>query len=246
MKKVIGIVSEGPTDHMVIKAAIDRITGEDNRYLSLQPEPDMMGRFGNGWKGVWRWCKETTSINMLMQEVQPVIDAIVIQMDGDVIRKEKEAHCLCKSTICEYKGRVFPLYCEKVKGEKCPVKLPCESHENGIKGRMNHGMSILTEAIGEVDMSHIMIVIPCDSTDTWVVAAYDDVDDVEVLTDPWKNIIAKRKLYHGVRVRDKKNTYTYKNFSEKVVDQWSKVTQKCITAMFFEQEVKRVLMGETL
>lgn len=71
MKKVIGIVSEGPTDYMVIKAAIDRITGEENRYLSLQPEPDMMGRYGNGWKGVWRWCKETPSINMLMQEVHP-------------------------------------------------------------------------------------------------------------------------------------------------------------------------------
>lgn len=55
-------VSEGPTDHMVLKAVIDRITGEENRYLSLQPKPDMMGRFGNGWKGVWRWCKETDSI----------------------------------------------------------------------------------------------------------------------------------------------------------------------------------------
>ena len=65
MKKVIGIVSEGPTDHMVLKAAIDRITGEENRYLSLQPEPDMMGRFGNGWKGVWRWCKETGRLSSL-------------------------------------------------------------------------------------------------------------------------------------------------------------------------------------
>ena len=147
MKKVIGIVSEGPTDHMVLKAAIDRITGEENRYLSLQPEPDMMGRFGNGWKGVWRWCKETASINMLMQEVQPAIDAIVIQMDGDVIRKEKEVHCLCKSTACEDKGKVFHLYCEKVKDEKCPVELPCESHENGIKGRVDHGMSIRIEGV---------------------------------------------------------------------------------------------------
>lgn len=72
MKKVIGIVSEGPTDHMVLKAAIDRITGEENRYLSLQPEPDM---------------------------------------------------------------------------------------------------------------THISIVIPCDSTDAWVVAVYDDIDDVESLVD---------------------------------------------------------------
>ena len=66
MSKVIGIVSEGPTDYLVLKAAIDTITGESNRYLSLQPERDMTGRFGNGWKGVWRWCKETESVNVLM------------------------------------------------------------------------------------------------------------------------------------------------------------------------------------
>ena len=52
MKKVIGIVSEGPTDYLVLKAVIDKITGEENRYLSLQPEPDMLGRYGNGWKGL--------------------------------------------------------------------------------------------------------------------------------------------------------------------------------------------------
>ena len=245
MKKVIGIVSEGPTDHMVLRAAIDRITGEENRYLSLQPEPDMMGRYGNGWKGVWRWCKETDSVNMLMQEVQPGIDAIVIQMDGDVIRKEKESHCLCGSTVCEDKGKVFPLYCEKAKDEKCPVELPCESHENGIRGRVNQGVSILTMAIGKADMTHISIVIPCDSTDAWVVAAYDDINDVESLVDPWKNVIAKKKYYHGIRVRDKKNTTTYKNFSDKVVDQWSTVTEKCSTAMLFEQEIKRILMNDS-
>ena len=33
MKKVIGIVSEGPTDYLVLKAVIDKITGEENRYL---------------------------------------------------------------------------------------------------------------------------------------------------------------------------------------------------------------------
>ena len=30
MKKVIGIVSEGPTDYLVLKAVIDKITGEEN------------------------------------------------------------------------------------------------------------------------------------------------------------------------------------------------------------------------
>ena len=92
MKKVIGIVSEGPTDYLVLKAVIDKITGEENRYLALQPESDMLGRYGNGWKGVWRWCKETESVGMLMREIQPNIDAIVIQMDGDVVRKEQDRH----------------------------------------------------------------------------------------------------------------------------------------------------------
>jgi len=77
------------------------------------------------------------------------------------------------------------------------------------------------------------------------VAAYDDIDDVESLVDPWKNIIAKKKHYHGIRVRDKKNTYTYKSFSEKIVDQWSAVKEKCSTAMLFEQEVKRILMDDS-
>ncbi len=122
MSKVIGIVSEGPTDYLVLKAVIDKITDETNRYLSLQPERDMLGRFGNGWKGVWRWCEETEEINTLMKAVQPQIDAIVIQMDGDVIREEKEIHCLCDSTACKYKGTVFPLYCDK-HGTDCPVNV---------------------------------------------------------------------------------------------------------------------------
>lgn len=46
MSKVIGIASEGPTDYLVLKTIIDKITGEENRYLPLQPEPDMMGRYG--------------------------------------------------------------------------------------------------------------------------------------------------------------------------------------------------------
>ncbi len=240
MSKVIGIVSEGPTDYLVLKAVIDKITGECNRYLSLQPERDMIGRFGNGWKGVWRWCKETESVNMLMKEVQPQMDAIVIQMDGDVIRKEKEAHCLCDSTTCENKGKVFPLYCDNYATE-CPVIIPCESHENGIKAMMEHGEELLKSALNAGEMSQIVITIPCDSTDAWVVAAYDGMDDIETREDPWKTIIAKKKDYHGIRVRgDKKNVRTYAAFSDMVAERWDKVTQICSSAKRLDQEVKRV------
>ena len=52
MKRVIGIVSEGPTDQMAIRTVIDRLTGEKNIYRYIQPEQDARGEFGNGWKGV--------------------------------------------------------------------------------------------------------------------------------------------------------------------------------------------------
>ena len=52
MKKRIGIVGEGPTDYLVLKCMIDQITGEENDYLRIQPEQNMLGEYGNGWKGV--------------------------------------------------------------------------------------------------------------------------------------------------------------------------------------------------
>ena len=54
--KNIGIVCEGPTDFVLLKRIIDRINQEENQYLQLQPEDDLMGQYGNGWKGVWKWC----------------------------------------------------------------------------------------------------------------------------------------------------------------------------------------------
>ena len=62
MKKVIGIVGEGPTDYLVIKEVIDFVSGEENAYIRLQPEPNLQGKFGNGWKGVWKWCEDTAPI----------------------------------------------------------------------------------------------------------------------------------------------------------------------------------------
>lgn len=242
MRKLIGIVSEGPTDYMILKSVIDRITGENNRYLSLQPEKDMLGRYGNGWKGVWRWCKETESVKMLMEGIHPSMDAVVIQMDGDVIRKEKEVHCFCESTHCNDKGTVFPLYCSK-KGKDCPVVLPCGSHEEGITGIVEYGKVFLREAIGE-DVAKIAITIPCDSTDAWVVASYEsEIDDIEKFENPWKNVISKGKYYHGIRVRgEKKSTITYALFTGNVAEKWNLVTEKCISARIFEHDIKRMLL----
>lgn len=246
MRKKIGIVSEGPTDYLMLKTAIDTITGEDNIYLSIQPEADMLGRYGFGWKGVWRWCKESENIAEMMNGIQPGIDVLIIQMDGDVARKEKEVHCLCDATDCGVKGDVFPLYCNR-KRDDCPIELPCASHEKRIDEVRKHGVSVLKDALGdnEYDKNNIIITIPCDSTDAWIVAAYDeDLFDIEDIENPWKNIIAKGKYYHNIRVRgDKKNTVAYAGFMDKVAENWGRVTEKCNSAKLLEEDVKRILVN---
>ena len=243
MSKVIGIASEGPTDYLVLKAVIDKITGEENRYLSLQPEADMMGRYGNGWKGVWKWCKETVPLDIIMDSIQPRIDIVVIQMDGDVVRKEKEAHCLCDSTICDVKGEEFPLYCKKAITRMCPIKIPCHNHSDAIDDIISHGRYVLDRTICASDKSRIIIAIPCDSTDAWIVAAYDNFEDIEKIEDPWRNIIAKGKYYHDVRVRgEKKSISTYNVFVEHLVDNWDLVTKKCLSAKLLEQEIQKVFI----
>lgn len=243
MRRRIGIASEGPTDYLVLKTIIDKITGEDNQYLPLQPEPDMMGRFGNGWKGVWKWCKETPSLDVLLDSIRPQIDFIVIQMDGDVVRKEKEVHCQCETTVCKDKEKdEFPLYCKHATERMCPIELPCSNHANEVQDTITHAINVLKEALGVINNKRIVITIPCDSTDAWIVAAYDDYENIEHIENPWKTVISKGKYYHDVRVRgDKKSISTYQCFAEHLTDEWNLVTEKCLSAKILDQEIRSII-----
>lgn len=50
--KTIGIVCEGPTDQIIIKSIIDKLTGEENRYYKLQPEETLAEKIENPWENI--------------------------------------------------------------------------------------------------------------------------------------------------------------------------------------------------
>lgn len=152
-----------------------------------------------GPTGVWKWCTDHSEIlESFMKNITPRLDMIIVQMDGDVSRKEKEVHFLCDKTVCGRKGKINPLMCEYIKRNDCPVKLPCKTHENSIQGYIDHLNQLIYSWLNYED--GICIVIPCDSTDTWEAAAYDEMMDVEMTEDPWMSIISKGKAYHGIRI----------------------------------------------
>ena len=109
-------------------------------------EPDLRGQYVNGWKGVWKWCHDYASIRMqLMDKIQPTLDFLVIQMDGDVSRKEKVSHCGCGSVKCPSKISGILLECD-IKPEyrnNCPVLLPCPEHNAPVSSYMEHLKSLI-------------------------------------------------------------------------------------------------------
>ena len=59
------------------------------------------------------------------------------------------------------------------------------------------------------DMEDVCIAVPCDSTEAWVIAAYDETDHAEEVEDPWKNVISRGKCYHGIRIHGHKKAFVF-------------------------------------
>ena len=230
--KTVGFVCEGPRDSDMLESVIRHILKEDINPLYLQPEPSLAGENGNGWKGVWTWCyRNGETLEQYINGALPKIDLVIIQMDGDVARKEREIHCACYSAECSSSGTVFPLKCHK---EDCPISIPCNHHNTGTDDYATHlRKTILSYFPGEYTP---ICVIPCDSCDAWIVAAYDDCENIESIIDPWVNVISKKKEYHGIRVPGHKKTKAvYDQFIPTVCKNWELVKNHCPQAVYFDQ-----------
>lgn len=232
--KTIGFVCEGPRDSDLLIEIVSHILDEEIKPLYIQPDSSLVGENGNGWKGVWSWCRKNgNNVELYMEGATPRIDLIIIQMDGDVARKEREVHCSCYADECTSNGVVFPLEC---KNEDCPITIPCESHQDGTVGYVLHLRSLLCSYFPEGKVP--VCVIPCDSTDAWVVAAFEDIKDIEAQADPWANIISRKKEYHGVRIPGHKKTKrVFDALIPTVRQNWESVKQRCPQAEDFDRVI---------
>ena len=53
----VALIAEGPTDAVVIGAALKALLPRSFTLTQLQPEPTLP-KLGTGWGGVLRWCLE--------------------------------------------------------------------------------------------------------------------------------------------------------------------------------------------
>lgn len=103
----VAVVCEGPTDLIVLKAALDAmLPATEKIYSYLQPQmtPDLMPvetDKGYGWSGVYRWCKQAVAEGggkisgaLLFDN----IDVLIVHMDADVAEKTYESGKIDDST----------------------------------------------------------------------------------------------------------------------------------------------------
>ena len=245
--KTIGIVCEGDRDYEMLRAIIMRFTDEEYFFTWLQPNPEFGTEFGNGWKGVWRWCEiNGESLTNYLNGITPRIDLLIIQMDADVARCEKEAYCSSINIGCSGQGREQPLNCSIAKDKErgCLQQLPPNRVCNGTpESRVSFLRKILDGLLRGEDRDQIVITIPCDSTDTWVMAAFENpIEEIESFSDPW-DFISRKKDYHGIRVQGHKKTKrVYYQLIAKVCEDWEKVAAQCPQARLFEEHVRDKLL----
>lgn len=165
----IALVAEGPTDTIVIQAALEAIINSheaDFILTQLQPSnSDELGGSsdatqitpGGGWHGVYKWCHETAG---MMQGVQATIlnipkfehDYLIIHLDVDVSRASYS------------KANIIPFPTDST----LPCNKPCPPASTSADALREVITSWLCPVV--ID-ERIVFCLPADNIETWCVAA---------------------------------------------------------------------------
>ncbi len=251
MKRVIGYVCEGPRDIEMFSAIINMLYPYDNNEVrELQPEGGGNCKNYTGWKGVLRWCYKDWRVLEMLYGKGNLFDMLIIQLDGDVSRSEKnrQSHCGCSVKNCDERakwldGNLVRFEECSVNTDLCPIQYPCAEHIAVAPDRyVEHLRNLIELRSPENRIIPYVVVVPCDSTDSWIVAAYESRENLEMIENPWETIIARKKDYMGTEIpKRKKGGNVYCKLIPKVVEQWDKVKEQCENAELFEKNVREIL-----
>ena len=156
----VALVAEGPTDKVVIQAAITSVLGGTPFVLKqLQPEESLpFGLLGVGWGGVYHWCRQAAARAGGALRNDPLFatfDILILHLDADVAEK-----AYADARIVD---QVNDLPCV----QPCPPP-------GGTTDRLR---AVLLRWAGEADVPpRTVLCTPSKSTEAWVLAALYPAD----------------------------------------------------------------------
>lgn len=196
----IALAAEGPTDRVVIEAALNSMLEGRRNFVLTQIFPEnsiCFGELGTGWVGVYRWCHQSAARGHGRLQDDPLIfhnfDILILHLDADVAGHQYA------------QGSITPKDTDGI--------LPCEFACPPASDTTNALRSVLLSWCGEeTPPKKTVICMPSKSTEAWVVAALFPNDQfvvkgIECYPNPEARLSQQPR---SVRIRKAKRDYQMK------------------------------------
>lgn len=226
----IALVSEGPTDDVLLDAALKAVLGQKAFLLiPLRPEatnPD----FGGGWGGVLKWCAATATRWQGLLDDDPLLasfDLLIIHLDMDVASKN---YANCGGTVVT------------MVAEKGWPDLPCNQPCPPVGPTFTALETVLSGWLSPATLGHKTVVcLPAQSTGAWLAAAM--LPSTHALLNSVEcNLALEDSLgYLPKQLKVKKSVPGYRAKADAIRQHWNQVKALCGQAAQFENAVHAAL-----
>lgn len=219
----VALVAEGPTDRVVIEAALRALLPRPFTLALLQPEPTRP-HIGTGWCGVFKWCREFAARSPASLEADPTLpgfDLFVIHLDADVAEK---SYPDCGAVI-EAAALTLPTL---PRSRPCP---PAATAVDQVRHLLLAWLGI--ERIGP----KTVLCVPSKAVEAWLAAGVLDASHVLLANVECDLNLEGRLAALPVARRIRKTTREYRARASTVSGQWTAVRARCTQAERFSREV---------
>ncbi len=218
----VALVAEGPTDKIVIQAAIGSVLGARSFILKqLQPEESLpFSQLRGGWGGVYHWCRQASARAGRALQHDPLFvtfDLLILHLDADVAQNSYSDAGIVDA--------VNDLPCF----QPCP---PAADTTNLLR-------AVLLRWVGEIQLpAKTVLCTPSKSTEAWVLTALypDDTvvmsGNIECYATPHLQLQAKSMRGRMV-TGGKKTPGMYRQRGSEICAAWPQVRARCTEAERF-------------
>lgn len=224
----IVLVAEGPTDQIIIEAALKAIIRCPFVITRLQPE-ETRPEMGAGWGGVLKWCHDISKQHHDILDTHPLlsfrpVDLIILHIDADVSDKSY-GDC----------GLSYPEMSMAHSWKPLPCRMPCPPSVNTCNELQQTLKSWLDPVIPGPKTT---MCIPSEAIDTWLLVAVHNshMANVECQPDPDTSLAQLPKSK-----RIKKSKFAYSNAADLITTRWNLITSCCQQALSFQQNVQQIV-----
>jgi len=224
----IALVAEGPTDQVIIEAALRAILPNPFVLTLLQPEatrPDL----GSGWGGVLKWCRNFQSRGYASLEDDPTLefyDWVIIHLDADVADR----------SYADY-GPALEEEAQRMGWGTLPCSLVCPPPAATV---YNLSAVLLSWLGMPAPGKKTVLCIPSKSSEAWLAAAVfpSNLNLLQHLECLMNIEIRLAQLPKAQRIR--KCPREYLRHTARITAHWAEVRRLCSQAAVFHLEIARL------